>query len=146
MSRDAGRFKWLPPGGVPMDDKVAGARVLIMEDGYFLAQDITKALSALGLRVVGPVAGSDGALEALDHDQVDAAILDLDLAGTIDFAVADELLRRRLPFVFATGYDAGVIPSRFADIRRFEKPCDAAELARHLLGMTRQALPTVCGR
>jgi len=129
-----------------MDEKVAGARVLVMEDEYFLAEDITKAVSGLGLTVIGPFATSDQALNSLDLDCVDAAILDLDLAGAIDFAVADALLDRRIPFVFATGYDAATIPPRFAEIRRFEKPCDATELARHLLEMTRKSLPILGGR
>lgn len=124
-----------------MDEKVAGTRVLVMEDEYFLAEDITKALSGLGLTVIGPFATRDQALNSVDLDRVDAAILDLDLAGAIDFAVADALLAKRLPFVFATGYDATAIAPRFAEIRRFEKPCDATELARHLLDMTRKPVP-----
>jgi two-component SAPR family response regulator len=133
-------------GRLAMDEKVAGARVLIMEDEYFLAEDITKAVSGLGLTVIGPFATSDQALHSLDLDHVDAAILDLDLAGAIDFAVADALLARRLPFVFATGYDAAAIPPRFDEIRSFEKPCDATELARHLLELTRKSLPILGGR
>ncbi|AZO05555.1 MULTISPECIES: response regulator [unclassified Mesorhizobium] len=129
-----------------MNEKFAGARVLVMEDEYFLAEDITKALLGLGLTVIGPFATRDKALNSLDLDCVDAAILDLDLAGGIDFAVADALLERRLPFVFATGYDAAAIPPRFAEIRRFEKPCDAMELARHIVDMTRESLPLPCDR
>ncbi|MDX8523647.1 response regulator [Mesorhizobium sp. MSK_1335] len=120
-----------------MDEKDVAARVLVVEDEYFLAQDITKALAALALAVIGPVATTQKALNVLEEERVDAAILDLNVGGTMDFAVADELLKRHLPFVFATGYDDAVIPSRFADILRFEKPWDATELARHLLDMTR---------
>lgn len=51
----------------------------------FLGQDITKALAALGLAVIGPVATNYEAMEAC-HDRVDAAVLPLDLAATVDFA------------------------------------------------------------
>lgn len=121
-----------------MDEKVAGARVLIVEDEYFLAHDITQALTALGLTVVGPVGKRTAALRAIDEAGVDAAVVDIYVEGGADFAVAEELMRHNIPFVFATGYAADTIPVRFAGIAVFEKPYDANALARHLLDMTRQ--------
>ena len=41
---------------------------------------------------------------------------------------ADLLAERAVPFVFATGYDEGAIPSRFADRPRCEKPIDMAKI------------------
>jgi hypothetical protein len=40
------------------------------------------------------------------------------------------LAQRRVPFVFATGYDQGVIPPRFAPVPRCEQPLSMATLAR----------------
>ncbi|WP_292277050.1 response regulator [Mesorhizobium sp.] len=94
-----------------MENPLAMLRVLVAEDEYFIAQDITNSLALLGATVVGPVSSGNKALRAIAELDIDAAVLDLNLEGTIDFAVADELTRRNLPFVFATGYDPAVIPS-----------------------------------
>jgi DNA-binding NtrC family response regulator len=123
-----------------MDEKVAGARVLIVEDEYFLANDITQALTALGLTVVGPVGNRMSALQAIDEAGIEAAVVDIYLEAGADFAVADELVMHNIPFVFATGFGAETIPARFAGVAIFEKPYDTKELARHLLDMTRQLL------
>jgi hypothetical protein len=40
------------------------------------------------------------------------------------YPVADQLARDGIPFVFATGYEAEVIPRRFANVPRWEKPID----------------------
>ena len=40
----------------------------------------------------------------------------------MSFPVADLLIERGVPFVFTTGYDASVIPSRLEHVVRCEKP------------------------
>ena len=52
------------------------------------------------------------AVDIIATQTFDVAILDLNLAGEPVFPVADELIRRGIPFVFATGYGAdGVLPA-----------------------------------
>jgi hypothetical protein len=46
------------------------------------------------------------------------------LRDEIAYPVAEELTGQGIPFVFATGYGAEVIPPRFAHISRWEKPFD----------------------
>ncbi|MBZ9986797.1 response regulator [Mesorhizobium sp. BH1-1-5] len=116
-----------------MDEKVAGARVLIVEDEYFLANDITQALTALGLTAVGPVGNRTSALQTIVEAGIEAAVVDIYVEAGADFAVADELVMHNIPFVFATGYGAKTIPARFAGIAIFEKPYDTNELARRPL-------------
>jgi CheY-like chemotaxis protein len=89
--------------------------VLVVEDEYFIADELARSLADLGADVVGPVAGENEALAFLDTEKVDLAVLDINLEGRIGFAVADALSRLAVPFVFATGYDRGTIP---ADTRR----------------------------
>lgn len=105
-------------------------RVLIVEDEYFIAQDLAEALQEAGAMVVGPAAHYDEALAAIANDGCDAAVIDLNLAGEADFRVADELARRGVPFVFATGYDAGIVPESHQQVQRFEKPYDTAEVVQ----------------
>ena len=131
-----------------MERSLEGRRILIVEDEYFIAHDVAERLTLCGAEVVGPAADTDDALAAIRENVVDAAVLDLNLAGATDFRVADELVRRRLPFVFATGYDAGIIPARLQHVERFEKPYDVAALADFISGLLagRAAAPPGAGR
>ena len=112
-----------------------GRRLLVVEDDYFLAEAIAGGLAAAGAEVVGPVGTIDDALDLLEATaQLDGAVLDLNLHGEMAFPVADSLMELRVPFVFATGYDKAVIPTRFAGVRRCEKPVDACRIGQALFG------------
>ena len=52
------------------------------------------------------------------------------LRGRMAFQLATELRARGIPAVFATGYDASMIPAELADMARLEKPVDLAALCR----------------
>lgn len=109
-----------------------GCRVLVVEDEYFIPDDLDRALSAQGAEVVGPIGNLDAAMRQVERDGFEVAVLDINLRDKKVYPVADELRRRHLPFVFATGYDAGAVPGRFADVPRWEKPYDLASLIRDI--------------
>lgn len=108
-------------------------RVLIVEDEYYLAADLEAALRSESADIIGPICELSGAFHAVDMGGFDAAVIDINLHGEFAYDLADELKRRGIPFVFATGYSPEAIPSRFSDIIRFEKPFDPASIARHLV-------------
>ena len=114
------------------DALVAGKRILIVEDEYFLADDIRQALSGCGAEGGGPVATVDAAMEVVRDQRIDAAILDINLRGQTSFAVADALLALDTPVVFASGYDETTIPARYRHVAHWVKPFDAEELVRAL--------------
>lgn len=119
-------------------ETLARRRVLVVEDEYFIADDMMRALERLGAEVVGPVATKDKALMLVTSGEViDAAVLDINLQGETVFPVADALIERGIPFVFATGYDQSALPAVYEGVRRWEKPFEPAELA--------QALPSILG-
>ncbi|HET8554616.1 MAG TPA: response regulator [Rhodanobacteraceae bacterium] len=108
---------------------LSGRRILVVEDEYFIAQQIAGSLTDAGVEVVGPVATLENALLAIDrHAQLDAAVLDINLRGEKVFPVADALAARGIPFVFATSYDQAVIPERFAGVMRCDKPPSLTDL------------------
>jgi CheY-like chemotaxis protein len=113
-----------------MSEKVLrDRRVLIVEDEYLLADDITVAIEGAGAVVLGPVPSIDGALALIASEpQIDFALLDVNLRGDFVFPVADALMARDVPFAFATGYDEWALPERFADVPRIEKPLKANRL------------------
>lgn len=103
--------------------------VLIVEDEYFIANDLAIALQALGVEVVGPVADVDAATALIDSVKIDSAVLDVNLQGDVVYGIASKLRARGVPFCFATGYDRSVLPSEFDDVPRWEKPFDVTKLA-----------------
>jgi two-component SAPR family response regulator len=85
-------------------------------------------LSELGYSVVGPVGRLTDALRILNQANVDAAILDVNLAGEFVYPLAELLRTRNIPFVFATGYSSESIDPRFGDISVLQKPIDRQTL------------------
>lgn len=96
--------------------------VLIVEDQYLIADDLSRALKEFGAQIVGPVSSSEAARAEMAQSQVDVAFLDINLDNQMVFPLADELERRGIPFIFATGHDEAFIPERFKSKLRLEKP------------------------
>ena len=113
---------------------LARKRLLLVEDEYLVAADLAYALERAGAEVVGPAGSVADALELVrdEGDRLDGAVLDVNLGGERVFPVADALAERGVPFIFATGYDASIIPSTHADAPRHEKPVDRVRLLREL--------------
>lgn len=115
---------------------LAGSRILVVEDEYFLADDLHGALTEAGAEVLGPMPSvSDANTFIAGESSIDAAILDINLHGEMVFPVADALRERGIPFAFATGYDEAVLPERFASVPRIEKPFKSARIAAVLGAM-----------
>lgn len=79
-------------------------RVLIVEDEAVVAMELTRVLTAAGAKVVGPAGTIEEALNLLDDQPIDRALLDVNLGGRLITPVARALTRRRIPFVYLTGY------------------------------------------
>ncbi len=106
-----------------MNSAAAAFKVLIVEDEFLIADDLARALQKEGWTVAGPVADAAGASAALDGT-VDFAVVDINLDGAISFAVAAELRRKAVPFLFLTGYDTSVVPAELDDVVLVQKPND----------------------
>jgi CheY-like chemotaxis protein len=111
---------------------LSGCRVLVIEDEYFLADDMAKMLRSRGAEVVGPVGDIEDALELLHSQSFHMAVLDINLKNKMIYPVADELRARAVPFIFVSGYDAVVIPEDYRDVVLLRKPLDEAAVATAL--------------
>jgi CheY-like chemotaxis protein len=112
--------------------KLAGLRVLVVEDEMMVSMLIEDMLTDLGCTVVGPAARLDEAIDLAKASDLDCAVLDVNLGGQPIFPLADLLRERGKPFAFATGYgDAGV-----REVDRgtpvLQKPFREGDLARVL--------------
>lgn len=121
---------------VSVGQQLSGQRILIVEDEYFVADDLAQQLEAAGAEVMGPAPTLERAVELLEAEEPDAAVLDINLRGERVYPLADDLKRRGVPFVFATGYDARVIPDAYASVPRCEKPVSREAVVSALQNLT----------
>ena len=110
--------------------KLAAKRVLIVEDEVLLALHLEDLLTALGHEVVGQATRIDMAMELARESDIDFAVLDINVAGTKSFPVADILRQRGIPFAFATGYGAEGLMDGYRDFPTLRKPYGQEDLER----------------
>jgi len=95
-------------------------RVLVVEDERMIRMLLEDMLGELGYTVAAEAARIEEALEATKDAEFDLAILDADLNGQPALPVADALVTRGTPFVFATGY--GEVPEPYRCRQMLTKP------------------------
>lgn len=115
-----------------------GLRVLVVEDDYFIADEICSTLRDHGVEVIGPSPDVEQGFHLAKNHRIDCAVLDINLHGTLAFRLASELQQRGTPAIFATGYDRSVLPREFSGCVQLEKPVN--------LGALLQAVRSVCTR
>ena len=107
-----------------------GLCVLVVGDDYFIATEMCSALRAAGAEIIGPARDLESGLAATHDERIDCAVLDINLRGRMAFEIAAHLQARNIPTIFATGYDASMLPKELAEAVRLEKPVDLDELCR----------------
>lgn len=110
--------------------KLAAKRILIVEDEVLLLLHLEDLLTALGHEVVGQATRIDIAMQLARESEIDFAILDINVAGTKSFPVADILRQRGIPFAFATGYGAEGLMDGYRALPVLQKPYGQDDLER----------------
>ncbi|MAC12243.1 MULTISPECIES: response regulator [Novosphingopyxis] len=108
--------------------------VMLAEDEALIALDMVDCLRERGINVVGPCMSLDDCLNCIDGPhRIDAAILDVDLAGQDVFPAALKLKKRGIPFVFHSGHcTADTLPPELAGVKLYEKPAGIGKIADNL--------------
>jgi CheY-like chemotaxis protein len=107
---------------------LAGARVLVVEDEMLVSLLIEDILTDSKCIIVGPYDRVPAALEAARTLALDAAVLDVNLAGTKVYPVAEMLSARGIPFVLLSGYGAGAAPPEHPSWQVCSKPFKSEQL------------------
>lgn len=89
---------------------------------------IEDALIESDCTVVGPYNRVPDALEAVRTLELDAAVLDVNVAGTKVYPVAEMLASRGVPFLLLSGYGSGAVPTDRAQWRVCSKPFKPEQL------------------
>jgi CheY-like chemotaxis protein len=110
--------------------RLAGRFYLVVEDEYLTASTLVMALEDVGAEIAGPVSNVADALKlVLDHSQeLDGAVLDINLRGAMAYPVAEKLLKHKIPFIFVTGYECGSVPERYRVMPCLNKPYNEQEV------------------
>jgi CheY-like chemotaxis protein len=104
-------------------------RALVVEDEILVAMYIEDLLTDLGFDVVALATDLEQAMPVAREGAFDVAVLDVNLAGRASFPVAEVLLERRIPFLFASGYGSKGLLERWRDAVRIQKPFRGEDLA-----------------
>ena len=117
---------------------------MVVEDEYLVAILIEEILKSAGCIVTGPIPRIPDALDAVGHEDYDAAVLDVNLAGERIDPVADALSDRKVPFLFVTGYGANALPSKYAQRPYVCKPFRMADLLGALSNIVKPSMVGSC--
>ncbi len=120
-----------------MTVSLGGARVLIVEDNFVVADSLRFVVEGFGGVVVAIVSNLAKAFETVAAAPIDVAVLDINLGGTSVAPLAEHLRAAAIPFVFLTGYgDIDLLPEPLRACPRFDKPVNADRLMRALYALT----------
>jgi CheY-like chemotaxis protein len=116
-----------------MSQAFAGRRVLVVEDESLVAMLLETILEDMGCIAVGPASTVDEGLRMAADEPIDAALLDVNVAGRQVFPVAEVLKERGVPFVFSTGYGEGGLPDEWRGQPTLQKPFTEAAVRDALI-------------
>jgi DNA-binding response OmpR family regulator len=88
----------------PEKRRVMSVRVLVVEDEFMIALDISQQLADAGFEVVGPAKSVRKALKFVAEPGCDVAVLDVNLCGETSEPIAEQLRASGKPFIVLSGY------------------------------------------
>jgi DNA-binding response OmpR family regulator len=95
--------------------------VMLVEDEMYLAMMLQDVLEDAGYTVLF-ASRVEQALALAASAAIDAAILDINVDGSEVFPVAETLLARDIPFMFASGYGDQRLPAAHTSTPTLQKP------------------------
>ena len=116
---------------------LTGANILVIEDETLITMLLEDILDELGCKVSGSAATLRQAQDLASTSNANAAILDVNLGGDPVFPVAEQLVARNIPIVFASGYGASGLPDKWQGYPTLPKPFlpgQVETVLRQLLG------------
>lgn len=86
---------------------LTGKRILLVEDEVIIAMMLEDMVVELGGIPIGPATTREAGMAIAETEQIDAAVLDVNLGDCASTDIADILAKREIPFILATGYGSG---------------------------------------
>lgn len=118
-----------------------GARVLVVEDAWHVANALKGLLTDLGMEVAGPAATLAEAERLVAAQMPEVAVIDVNLRGEMAYGLIQRLIEAAVPVIVISGY--AVLPGLAKQTAAvLQKPFNGPELVAAL----RQALGSRAGR
>jgi CheY-like chemotaxis protein len=118
-----------------------GARVLVVEDHWHVANALKSLLEVEGATVIGPASTTADAHRLATEQELDLAVVDINLKGEMSYVLIDQLYDLGVPVVVVSGY--ALLPRLTEKVAAvLQKPINGAAL----LAAFRQALSHNCAR
>ena len=102
--------------------EAAPLRILVVEDEMMIAFYIEDCLTGFGHHVVGPASRVGKALDLIETEKLDLALLDVNVSGEEVYPAAVELRSRGIPFMFLSGYGSRGLREEWKGSPTLEKP------------------------
>jgi CheY-like chemotaxis protein len=113
--------------------ELSNRKVLVVEDEMMIAMLIEDMLEEIGCELVGLATSVPHALELIGKEQVEVAVLDVNLDGQDTYAIADALRQKNVPFIFATGYGSTGLRKEYGNRPVLQKPFETKDLESALV-------------
>lgn len=104
--------------------RLKGVRVLIAEDEWIVADNLSVLAEEEGAWVVGPCARTASALTELEAQCVDFAVVDMRLLDGFADMLVSELVHRGIPFMVLTAFEALPTNADRHSVAYLNKPID----------------------
>jgi hypothetical protein len=135
-SKEPSRAAASDQGSAATDEASTQPRVLVLQRDLLPNLPLVASIARAGLNVVGPFNRVSQALDWIETNRPDAAVLDIALWDGASFDLADELHRGKVPFLFYTSWDdLAAIPLELREMPFLEKPIHFVLVAKLLSKM-----------
>lgn len=131
---DVAEYRVVKPRGAlslttQFNGRFADFRVLVVEDEYLIAEEISDTLRDIAIDVVGPIGNLQEASEAVQDASLNWAVLDINISGGASFPLIDILIHNNVPVLLMTGYDQEELPFKYRGLPMIQKPLLRGDLA-----------------
>ena len=108
----------------------SGRSVFLVEDEVMIRMMVADMLEELGYKIAAEAGDITEAMRLAQATEFDIAILDVNVNGKVISPVADVIMAKGCPFIFATGYGSSGLPEEYRDRPALQKPFQLETLAR----------------
>lgn len=112
--------------------------ILVVEDEWLIALDISMRVEDAGHFVIGPAQSVAGALALISANPIDAAFLDITLKSENSFPIAERLGELGVALTFISAYTKKDLPPQFREYDLLSKPLLAPLFDRQVRKMLGQ--------
>tara|TARA_A100001518_G_C1194006_1_gene38895 strand:+ start:73 stop:600 length:528 start_codon:yes stop_codon:yes gene_type:complete len=124
-----------------------GAKVLVLDDEWLVADQTSQYLGEAGMEVIGPFHALEEARDFAEDGEVDLAVLDYNIDGTPVTPLVQDLQAKGVPVIIVSGYGSRLeLPQGTLGVDFMPKPVAGASLIERAARRLGTATATTAAR